>query len=90
MMKYSFNADEEYNAIKESENLNHSKDNLNAYRELLHIIDEEWVEPYDDLAIGKSTTWYTLKKTCVELVRSILKPRQHTFAQELKLENHPE
>ncbi|GKA02929.1 hypothetical protein Tco_0675710 [Tanacetum coccineum] len=31
-MKYSFNADEEYIAIKESEYLNHSKDNLNAYR----------------------------------------------------------
>ncbi|GKA26498.1 hypothetical protein Tco_0712607, partial [Tanacetum coccineum] len=43
MMKYSFNADEEYNAIKESENLNHSKDNLNAYRELLRIINEGWV-----------------------------------------------
>ncbi|GJR60708.1 hypothetical protein Tco_1502870 [Tanacetum coccineum] len=43
MMKYSFNVDEEYNAIKESENLNHSKDNLNAYRELLRIINEGWV-----------------------------------------------
>ncbi|GJY35514.1 hypothetical protein Tco_0420892 [Tanacetum coccineum] len=32
MMKYSFNADEEYIAIKESEYLNHSKDNLDAYR----------------------------------------------------------
>ncbi|GJS19868.1 uncharacterized mitochondrial protein-like protein, partial [Tanacetum coccineum] len=31
MMKYSFNADEEYIAIKESEYLNHSKDNLDAY-----------------------------------------------------------
>ncbi|GJW80520.1 hypothetical protein Tco_0144495 [Tanacetum coccineum] len=31
MMKYSFNADEEYIAIKESEYLNHSKD-LDAYR----------------------------------------------------------
>ncbi|GJY03912.1 hypothetical protein Tco_0369852 [Tanacetum coccineum] len=30
------------------------------------------------------------KKTCVELVRAILTPRQHTFAQELKLENHLE
>ncbi|GJZ51710.1 hypothetical protein Tco_0606225, partial [Tanacetum coccineum] len=40
MMKYSFNADEEYIAIKESEYLNHSKDNLDAYRELLHIINE--------------------------------------------------
>nr|GEV72836.1 reverse transcriptase domain-containing protein [Tanacetum cinerariifolium] len=44
----------------------------------------------EDLAIRKSTTWYTLKKTYVELVGSILKPRQHTFSQELKLENHPE
>ncbi|GJV95551.1 hypothetical protein Tco_1547128 [Tanacetum coccineum] len=43
MMKYSFNADEEYIAIKESEYLNHSKDNLDAYRELLCIIDEGWV-----------------------------------------------
>ncbi|GJR30900.1 hypothetical protein Tco_1107132 [Tanacetum coccineum] len=43
MMKYSFNADEEYIAIKESEYLNHSKDNLDAYRELLRIIDEGWV-----------------------------------------------
>ncbi|GJV62422.1 hypothetical protein Tco_1468522 [Tanacetum coccineum] len=30
------------------------------------------------------------EKTCVELVRAILTSRQHTFAQELKLENHPE
>ncbi|GKC30826.1 hypothetical protein Tco_1038120, partial [Tanacetum coccineum] len=43
-----------------------------------------------DLAVKKSTIWYTLKKTCVELVRAILTPRQHIFAQELKLENHPE
>ncbi|GJS17503.1 hypothetical protein Tco_0411975 [Tanacetum coccineum] len=43
MMKYLFNADEEYIAIKESEYLNHSKDNLDAYRELLCIIDEGWV-----------------------------------------------
>nr|GEV93158.1 hypothetical protein [Tanacetum cinerariifolium] len=32
-----------------------------------------------DLAIRKSKIWYSLKKTCVELVRSILKPRKHTF-----------
>ncbi|GJS31982.1 hypothetical protein Tco_0530374 [Tanacetum coccineum] len=43
MMKYSFNADEEYIAIKGSEYLNHSKDNLYAYRELLRIIDKGWV-----------------------------------------------
>ncbi|GKB95637.1 hypothetical protein Tco_0981774 [Tanacetum coccineum] len=45
---------------------------------------------YTDLAVKESTIWYTLKKMCVELVRAILTPRQHTFAQELKLENHPE
>ncbi|GJW64648.1 retrovirus-related pol polyprotein from transposon TNT 1-94 [Tanacetum coccineum] len=43
MMNYSFNADEVYIAIKESEYLNHSRDNLDAYRELLRIIDEGWV-----------------------------------------------
>nr|GEX64028.1 putative reverse transcriptase domain-containing protein [Tanacetum cinerariifolium] len=43
IMKYSFNADEEYIGIKESEYLNHSKENLDAYRELLRIIDEGWV-----------------------------------------------
>ncbi|GJT05420.1 hypothetical protein Tco_0839882 [Tanacetum coccineum] len=43
MMKYSFNADEKYIAIKESKYLNHSKDNLDTYRELLRIIDEGWV-----------------------------------------------
>nr|GEW26473.1 hypothetical protein [Tanacetum cinerariifolium] len=43
MMKYSFNVDEEYIAIKESEYLNHSKDSLNAYRELLRMINEGWV-----------------------------------------------
>ncbi|GJX84258.1 hypothetical protein Tco_0335032, partial [Tanacetum coccineum] len=49
MMKYSFNDDKEYIAIKESEYLNHSKDNLDAYRELLRIIDEGWVvEAPDD------------------------------------------
>ncbi|GKA67051.1 hypothetical protein Tco_0766859, partial [Tanacetum coccineum] len=49
MMKYSFNADEEYIAIKEFEYLNHSKDNLDAHRELLRIIKEGWlVETPDD------------------------------------------
>ncbi|GJR63497.1 hypothetical protein Tco_1505659 [Tanacetum coccineum] len=43
MMKYSFNANEEYIAIKDSECLNYSKDSLDAYRELLHIINEVWV-----------------------------------------------
>ncbi|GJZ48026.1 hypothetical protein Tco_0601858 [Tanacetum coccineum] len=43
MMKYSFDDDEEYITIKESEYLNHSKDSLDAYRELLRLIDEGWV-----------------------------------------------
>ncbi|GKC88912.1 hypothetical protein Tco_1149561 [Tanacetum coccineum] len=47
-------------------------------------------EKFKELAVKKSTIWYTLKKTCAELVRAILMPRQHTFAQELKLENHLE
>ncbi|GJS35392.1 hypothetical protein Tco_0533774 [Tanacetum coccineum] len=43
MMKYSFNDDEEYITIKESEYLNHSKDSLDAYQELLRLIDDGWV-----------------------------------------------
>nr|GEY28750.1 hypothetical protein [Tanacetum cinerariifolium] len=43
MMKYSFNDDKEYITIKESEYLNHSKDRLDAYREILRLIDEGWV-----------------------------------------------
>ncbi|GKE01437.1 hypothetical protein Tco_1389420, partial [Tanacetum coccineum] len=43
MMKYSFDDDEEYITIKESEYLNHSKDSLDAYQELLRHIDEGWV-----------------------------------------------
>ncbi|GKD36639.1 hypothetical protein Tco_1252148 [Tanacetum coccineum] len=43
MMKYSFNDDEEYITIKESEHLNHSKKSLDAYRELLRLINEGWV-----------------------------------------------
>nr|GEW03862.1 hypothetical protein [Tanacetum cinerariifolium]GEW09123.1 hypothetical protein [Tanacetum cinerariifolium] len=42
-----------------------------------------------DVISLKLTIWHTLKKKCAELVRSILKPRQHTlFPQELKLDNH--
>nr|GEX20371.1 RNA-directed DNA polymerase homolog [Tanacetum cinerariifolium] len=44
MMNYSFNDDEEYITIKESEYLNHSKDSLDAYQELLRLIDEGWIE----------------------------------------------
>nr|GEY09091.1 hypothetical protein [Tanacetum cinerariifolium] len=43
MMKYSFNVDKDYIAIKEFEYLNHSKDSLDAYQELLRIINEGWV-----------------------------------------------
>ncbi|GJW33854.1 hypothetical protein Tco_0053886 [Tanacetum coccineum] len=43
MMKYSFNDDEEYITIKESEYLNHLKDSLDAYQELLRLIDDGWV-----------------------------------------------
>ncbi|GJR29774.1 hypothetical protein Tco_1106006 [Tanacetum coccineum] len=43
MMKYSFDDDEEYITIKEYEYLNHSKDSLDAYRELLRLINEGWV-----------------------------------------------
>ncbi|GJY00103.1 hypothetical protein Tco_0357121 [Tanacetum coccineum] len=43
MMKYSFDDDEEYITIKESEYLNHLKDSLDAYRELLRLIDKGWV-----------------------------------------------
>ncbi|GJZ03423.1 hypothetical protein Tco_0536698 [Tanacetum coccineum] len=43
MMKYSFNANEEYISTKESEYLNHSKDNIDTYRELLRIINKGWV-----------------------------------------------
>ncbi|GKD64137.1 hypothetical protein Tco_1306245, partial [Tanacetum coccineum] len=43
MMKYSLNDDEEYITIKESEYLNHSKDSLDAYQELLRLIDDGWV-----------------------------------------------
>nr|GEZ22945.1 hypothetical protein [Tanacetum cinerariifolium] len=41
MMKYSCNDDEEYITIKESEYLNHSKDSLDAYQELLPYGDED-------------------------------------------------
>ncbi|GJU59174.1 hypothetical protein Tco_1236940, partial [Tanacetum coccineum] len=48
MMKYSFNTDEEYIII------NHSKDNLDAYHELLCIIDEGWaVARHDEECRGK-------------------------------------
>ncbi|GJU14861.1 RNA-directed DNA polymerase, eukaryota [Tanacetum coccineum] len=46
MIKYSFNADDEYVAIKEHECSDHSKTNIDAcqaYRELFRIMDEGWL-----------------------------------------------
>ncbi|GKB62605.1 hypothetical protein Tco_0918791 [Tanacetum coccineum] len=43
MMNYSFHDGKEYISIKESEHLNHSKPSLDAYRELLRLIEEGWV-----------------------------------------------
>nr|GEZ75542.1 hypothetical protein [Tanacetum cinerariifolium] len=43
MMKYTFTDNEEYITVKESEYLNHSKDSLEAYQELLRLINEGWV-----------------------------------------------
>ncbi|GJW90401.1 hypothetical protein Tco_0167954 [Tanacetum coccineum] len=48
MMKYSFNYDEEYITIKESEYLNHSNDSIDAYQELLRLIDDGWVVTIPD------------------------------------------
>ncbi|GKF63869.1 hypothetical protein Tco_0187317, partial [Tanacetum coccineum] len=45
MKKYSFNADDEYVAIKEHEHSDHSRTNVDArqaYRELFRIMDEGW------------------------------------------------
>ncbi|GKB92009.1 hypothetical protein Tco_0964281 [Tanacetum coccineum] len=46
MMKYSFDADDEYVAIKEHELFDHSRTNIDAcqaYRELFCIMDEGWL-----------------------------------------------
>ncbi|GKD55313.1 hypothetical protein Tco_1288700 [Tanacetum coccineum] len=45
MMKYSFDADDEYVAIKEREHSDHSRTNVDAcqaYQELFRIMDEGW------------------------------------------------
>ncbi|GJX96498.1 hypothetical protein Tco_0352296 [Tanacetum coccineum] len=49
MMKYSFDDDEEYITIKESEYLNHSKDSLDAYRELLCLNGVTRLKKYAEL-----------------------------------------
>ncbi|GJR71373.1 hypothetical protein Tco_0083738 [Tanacetum coccineum] len=46
MMKYTFEADEEYVAIKELEHINHSETNVDtryAYRELFRKMDDGWI-----------------------------------------------
>ncbi|GJR04880.1 hypothetical protein Tco_0527864 [Tanacetum coccineum] len=46
MIKYSFDADDEYVAIKEQEYFDHSRTNIDAcqaYRELFRIMDEGWL-----------------------------------------------
>ncbi|GJU41846.1 hypothetical protein Tco_1194803 [Tanacetum coccineum] len=46
MTKYTFEADEEYMAIKELEHINHSETNMNtshAYRELFRKMDDGWL-----------------------------------------------
>ncbi|GKE00597.1 hypothetical protein Tco_1388580, partial [Tanacetum coccineum] len=46
MIKYSFDADDEYVAIKEHEHLDHLRTNIDAcqdYRELFRIMDEGWL-----------------------------------------------
>ncbi|GJU46932.1 hypothetical protein Tco_1204198 [Tanacetum coccineum] len=46
MMKYSFNADDEYVAIKEHEQFDHPRTNIDAYQayqELFCIMDEGWL-----------------------------------------------
>ncbi|GJV01947.1 hypothetical protein Tco_1335516 [Tanacetum coccineum] len=46
MIKYSFDADDEYVAIKEHEHFNHSRTNIDAcqaYQELFRILDEGWL-----------------------------------------------
>ncbi|GJX42282.1 hypothetical protein Tco_0257272 [Tanacetum coccineum] len=46
MTKYSFEADEEYVAIKELEHINHSETNMDAqyaYRELFNKMDDGWL-----------------------------------------------
>nr|GEX84734.1 hypothetical protein [Tanacetum cinerariifolium] len=43
MMKYSFNGAEEFITIKDSKYLKHLKDSLDAYQELLCLIDEGWI-----------------------------------------------
>ncbi|GJR11239.1 hypothetical protein Tco_0793891 [Tanacetum coccineum] len=50
MMKYSFNDDEDYITIKKSEYLNQLKDILDAYQELLRLIDDGWVVTTPDEA----------------------------------------
>ncbi|GJT19916.1 hypothetical protein Tco_0878622, partial [Tanacetum coccineum] len=60
MIKHSFDVDDEYVAIKEYE-MQYGVSLGLGYGVLTTCTD---------LAVKKSTIWYTLKKTCVELIRA--------------------
>ncbi|GJT66653.1 hypothetical protein Tco_1018133 [Tanacetum coccineum] len=109
MIKYSFDADDEYVAIKEHEYFDHSRTNIDAcqaYRELFRIMDEGWlaairrifgfgIRRIDSLyrpcckEIDELVTVYSGKRRVLN-ASGILIAASHTFAQEHKLENHPE
>ncbi|GKB08311.1 hypothetical protein Tco_0836595 [Tanacetum coccineum] len=80
MMKYLFNDDEEYITIKESEYLNHSKDSLDAYRELLRLINEGWVDlaetMIDDIGSTEFTIYKMMKGSSVWSVRYLVNIEQ--------------
>ncbi|GKC02055.1 reverse transcriptase domain-containing protein [Tanacetum coccineum] len=71
MMKYSFNADDEYVAIKEHEHSDRSTTNVDecqAYRELLRIMDEGWLVTKAKMQYGVSLgLGYGVVTTCTDL-----------------------
>ncbi|GJS32218.1 retrotransposon ORF1 [Tanacetum coccineum] len=75
MMKYSFDNDEEYITIKESEYLNHSKDSLDAYRELLRTYIDKKCPFTGDVSIRGRI----LAGTChsAKMVRTIIVRRDY-------------
>ncbi|GJR60034.1 hypothetical protein Tco_1502196 [Tanacetum coccineum] len=85
-IKYSFDAEDEYVSIKKHQFSDHSETNINtcqAYRELFRIMDEGWLDAIRGPCCKKIDDMVYSEK-------DILTPLQHTFAKELKLENHPE
>ncbi|GKB41800.1 hypothetical protein Tco_0886742 [Tanacetum coccineum] len=90
MMKYSFEADKEYVAIKEHEHINHLETNMDArhaYRELFRKMDDEWL----DLAANEIDLMIYSEKCQVLNSHGHSKALIKTpYAQTLKMENHPE